>query len=148
MDMGQRIKELRIEKGLTQEELAEKLGMQKSAIAKYENGRATNLKRSTIEKMCEIFDCSPSYLLGVKDGEYIHIDAHMGTVPISNFTYVSCFSYFLKSPCEFVRIFSSVVRWSGSLSCIYDQRSVRSFPVFGYLSFLCTVSIFLFSLLR
>lgn len=80
MDMGQRIKELRIEKGLTQEELAEKLGMQKSAIAKYENGRATNLKRSTIEKMCEIFDCSPSYLLGVKDGEYIHIDAHMGTV--------------------------------------------------------------------
>lgn len=34
--MAQRIKELRTKKGLSQEQLAELLGLQKSAIAKYE----------------------------------------------------------------------------------------------------------------
>jgi repressor LexA len=50
MTMGDRIKELRTEAGMTQEELADKLGMQKSAIAKYENGRVENIKQSTIRK--------------------------------------------------------------------------------------------------
>ena len=46
--MAKRIKERRIKYGLTQEELAEKLGLKKSAIAKYENGRVENIKRTTI----------------------------------------------------------------------------------------------------
>lgn len=64
MDMSERIKEERIKNNLTQEELASKLGLQKSAIAKYENGRVENIKRSTIEKMAMIFGCAPSYLMG------------------------------------------------------------------------------------
>ena len=67
MEMGQRIKERRMEMGLTQEELGEKLGLQKSAIAKYENGRVENIKRSTIEQMAKVLDCSPSYLMGFDD---------------------------------------------------------------------------------
>lgn len=63
MAMSDRIKSKRKEVGLTQEELAQKLGLQKSAIAKYENGRVKNIKRSTIAKMSEIFDCSPTYLM-------------------------------------------------------------------------------------
>ena len=35
MDMGERIKKLRLEKGLTQEELGKIIGVQKSAIRKY-----------------------------------------------------------------------------------------------------------------
>ena len=67
MDMGERIKELRLEAGLTQEELGNMLGLQKSAIAKYENGRVTNLKQSTIAKMAEIFHCAPSYVMAYDD---------------------------------------------------------------------------------
>ena len=63
MGMGRRIKEMRIKAGLTQEELGEKLGLQKSAIAKYENGRVENIKRSVIKNMADILNCSPSYLL-------------------------------------------------------------------------------------
>ncbi len=62
--MAKRIKERRIKYGLTQEELAEKLGLKKSAIAKYENGRVENIKRTTIEEMAKIFECNPSYLMG------------------------------------------------------------------------------------
>lgn len=57
--MAQRIKELRTKKGMTQEELAELLGLQKSAIAKYEKGRVINIKHSTIINMAEIFHCNP-----------------------------------------------------------------------------------------
>ena len=42
---GERIKKLRKEKGLTQQQIGEMLGVQKSAIAKYENVRVPNLKR-------------------------------------------------------------------------------------------------------
>lgn len=36
MDMGERIKQLRIANGLTQEELGKYIGVQKAAIRKYE----------------------------------------------------------------------------------------------------------------
>lgn len=63
MSMAQRIKEERLKKGWTQEQLAEHLGVQKSAIAKYENGRVENIKRSTIVHMATLFGCDPCYLL-------------------------------------------------------------------------------------
>lgn len=67
MEMSERIKQQRLLKGYTQEELAFKLGLQKSAIAKYENGRVENIKRSVISKMAEILECSPAYLMGWSD---------------------------------------------------------------------------------
>ena len=63
MSMAKRIKEERIKKGWTQEQLANQLGVQKSAIAKYENGRIENIKRSTIMRMASLFGCDPCYLL-------------------------------------------------------------------------------------
>lgn len=49
--MGERIKYLRESKGMTQEELGEKIGVQKSAIRKYEKGEVENIKRSNIKKI-------------------------------------------------------------------------------------------------
>ena len=59
------IKYYRKKLGLTQEELGNYVGVQKSAIAKYENGRIENLKRTTIEKLSELFGILPSELLGI-----------------------------------------------------------------------------------
>lgn len=67
MEMSDRIKERRTAMGFTQEELGKKLGLQKSAIAKYENGRVENIKRSVIAEMAEVLECSPSYLMGWDD---------------------------------------------------------------------------------
>lgn len=64
MGMAERIKERRNFMGFTQEELGEKLGLQKSAIAKYENGRVENIKRSVIADMAKVLGCSPAYLMG------------------------------------------------------------------------------------
>lgn len=73
MNMSDRIKERRMAMGMTQEELGEKLGLQKSAIAKYENGRVENIKRTVIKQMADVLECSPSYLLGF-DAEYSRSD--------------------------------------------------------------------------
>lgn len=69
MKMGERIRCLREASGLTQEELGDKLGVQKSAIVKYEKGRVENIKRSTIKTMSEIFGVSPCFLMGFDDDE-------------------------------------------------------------------------------
>ena len=63
MTVGQKIKQLRISKGLTQEELGEMLGVKKAAVQKYESGQVQNLKQSTIKKLCEIFNKYPDYFI-------------------------------------------------------------------------------------
>ena len=68
-EMGDRIKERRLAMGYTQDELGALLGLQKSAIAKYENGRVENIKRSIIAKMSKILECSPAYLMGWEEKE-------------------------------------------------------------------------------
>lgn len=63
MGMAEKIKERRKAMGYTQTELGVKLGLQASAIAKYENGRVENIKRSIIADMARVLECSPCYLL-------------------------------------------------------------------------------------
>ena len=67
MTTGERIRQLRIEHQMTQEELGAKVGVQKAAIYKYENGLIVNLKRSTIEKLALVLDTTPTYLMGMED---------------------------------------------------------------------------------
>lgn len=69
MTTGDRIKQLRIEKHMSQEELGEKVGVQKAAINKYETGLVVNLKRSTIAKLAAALDVTPAYLMGWEDTE-------------------------------------------------------------------------------
>lgn len=63
---GDRLKELRIEKGLTQEELAKRFSTGKSSISNYEkNSRLPDA--ITIGKYAEFFNVSVDYILGRSD---------------------------------------------------------------------------------
>jgi transcriptional regulator with XRE-family HTH domain len=64
MKMCERIKELRLQNNLTQEELGAKIGVKKAAIQKYENGSVSNLKRSNIKLLAEALGVSPTHLMG------------------------------------------------------------------------------------
>lgn len=59
-NVGQLIKQLRTERGMTQEELGEILGVKKAAVQKWESGTVQNLKRATIKALSEYFEVSPS----------------------------------------------------------------------------------------
>lgn len=58
-----RLKELRKEKGLTQEDLAELLEVTRLTISNWENG-GSSIKSDRLKKLCEIFDVDVPYLLG------------------------------------------------------------------------------------
>ena len=62
MTTGERIKMLRKEHNLTQEELGAKIGVQKAAIQKYEKGTVKNIKRDSLIKLAQCLDTSPEYL--------------------------------------------------------------------------------------
>jgi transcriptional regulator with XRE-family HTH domain len=67
MTTGERIKSLRIAKGLSQEELGTLIGVKNAAIYKYENGLVVNLKRSIIAKLADALETTPAYLMGWDD---------------------------------------------------------------------------------
>lgn len=66
MSFGSRLKELRKEAGLTQEELAQKIGKTRSAVAGYE---AENKEPGidTLAVLAQLFGVSLEYLVGISD---------------------------------------------------------------------------------
>ena len=71
--LNERIKQLRKEKGLTQSQLADLLGVTDKAVSKWEIGE-TNPDISLLPKMSEIFNVTLDYLLVGKKEEKISID--------------------------------------------------------------------------
>ena len=65
----QRLKELRLKKGLTQTELGEKVGVKQNTYTNWENGkREPNFE--TLLKLASILNTTTSYLLGESDVQY------------------------------------------------------------------------------
>ena len=62
----ERLKSLRIEKKLSQPELAKLVGVSKGMISFWENGK-NEPTISNLLKLCQIFDISSDYLLGIED---------------------------------------------------------------------------------
>ena len=62
--IGVKIKLLRQNLGITQDELAKKAGVAKQTIYKYETGIITNIPSDKIEAMSSVLHCAPSYLMG------------------------------------------------------------------------------------
>ena len=97
MTTGERIKMLRKEHNLTQEELGAKIGVQKAAIQKYEKGTVKNIKRDSLLKLAQILGTTPEYLLGwdetpsniepINDSEFVMIPI-IGKVAAG----ISCFA--------------------------------------------------------
>ena len=67
MTVGERIEFKRKEKNMTMEALAEKLGVGRSAVNKWEKGHVQRISRTMIIKMANIFDCDPAWLGGYSD---------------------------------------------------------------------------------
>lgn len=70
---GAKIKHLRTLNKMSQEELGKRIGVQRAAVNKYENGSVTNIPIATIEKIANIFEVSPTYIVGwdITDGNQL-----------------------------------------------------------------------------
>lgn len=80
MTVGDRIRQLRHQKKITQTELAEKVNTTKQNIYKYETGIISNIPYDKLELIAEALGTSPQHLLGWDDMEAL-IDKYNCTDP-------------------------------------------------------------------
>lgn len=64
MDFSEKIKSLRLERGLTLEEVGKRVGVGKSTVRKWETGAIANMRRDKIAKLAEALNTTPGYLMG------------------------------------------------------------------------------------
>lgn len=62
-EIGNRIKEKRIEKGLTLKELGDKIGVASSTILRYENGEINTIKLPIIESIAKVLEVDPAWIV-------------------------------------------------------------------------------------
>lgn len=67
LSIGEKIKNLRIKLGYTQDELASSAKTTKQTIYKYETGVITNIPASKLLLIAEKLETSPAYLMGWED---------------------------------------------------------------------------------
>ena len=72
IDFGQRVRILRDKKGLSQKDLADRLGMPRSIVSTYENGRRMPTYGKLIKLAC-VFEVSTDYLLGVENDRILDL---------------------------------------------------------------------------
>lgn len=67
MDFSEKIKSLRLEQGLTLEEVGKLVGVGKSTVRKWETGAIANMRRDKIAKLAAALHTTPGYLMGWDD---------------------------------------------------------------------------------
>ena len=67
ISIGKRIKALRESLNISQIELAERIGVSKQNLYKYENGIITNIPSDKIEAIAKALDTTPAHLMGWDD---------------------------------------------------------------------------------
>lgn len=68
MNVGQRIKARRLELGLSQDELARRMGLSsRSAVCQAERARGEQMTSKTLLMYARALNCRPSYLMGLTD---------------------------------------------------------------------------------
>ena len=72
VDFGERLKTLRLQEKLTQQQLADRLGITKSVVSYYELQERYPSPEILI-KLASIFHVSTDYLLGLEQGEALYL---------------------------------------------------------------------------
>lgn len=67
MTIGERIKQRRIELGLSADQVAERLGVDRTTLFRYERGAINKVPHDTLKKLAQILYTSPTYLMGMTD---------------------------------------------------------------------------------
>lgn len=70
MSIGQRIKVSRLQQGLSIDDLAHRLGKNRTTIYRYENGDIENLPLGILDSLAEALNTTPAYLMGWGTQDY------------------------------------------------------------------------------
>ena len=67
MNSGDRIKQLRLQKNMTLEEVGRRVGVGKSTVRKWETGAIANMRRDKIAKLAEALGTTVMDIMGIED---------------------------------------------------------------------------------
>jgi len=121
--IGERIKYLRTLADMSQEELGNRVGVQRAAINKYEKGSVTNIPITTIEKIAYVFDVSPTYLVGWDNIEVNPLSAEVKIIQ-------GVKKYFGKDSVDLLEVYTEltpkgkkkVLEYAGDMSLIHKEN--------------------------
>ena len=65
--IGSRIKQRREQIGLSMQDVADQLDVNRSSVMRWENGETNKIKLPIVEKLAQILQTSPDYLMGYND---------------------------------------------------------------------------------
>lgn len=74
LDIGNRLKEARLDRGYTQEDLGKALGINKSTVQRYETGKIHNLKMPVLQAFANQLRINPAWLVLKSDNREITIN--------------------------------------------------------------------------
>ena len=116
LEIGKRIKTKREELGMTQEELGDKLSLNKSTIQRYETGQVKKIKLPVLQAMAEQLKVDPNWLALKSDNiEYISPALEPNATLLS------------KEHIHLIPVFESVAAGFGAYA---DNRIVEYMPLY------------------
>lgn len=65
--MKERLKQRRLDMGLTLQEVADIIGVEKPTVQRYESGVIKSIDTLTVEKLASAVKCNPTFLIGWSD---------------------------------------------------------------------------------
>lgn len=68
-ELSRKIKELRLQRKMTLEQVGDIVGVGKSTVRKWETGMIANMKRDKISLLAKALGTTPAYLMGWKEDE-------------------------------------------------------------------------------
>ena len=117
LTLGERLKDLRVERNLKLETLAEQTGLSKSALSKYESDDVTDLSIYAVTTLAEFYGVTTDYLLGVSASRngldpsvYASLGAEDDDMPLST----------LSQATRILLDTAAAASRGGAARCIYD----------------------------
>lgn len=77
MNIGARIKKRRTQLRMSADELARKIGKDRSTVYRYESGHIDNVAIATLESLAKILKTTPAYLMGLDTDGHDFSSAHV-----------------------------------------------------------------------
>lgn len=84
--VGDRIRQVRQEQDVTQQELADYIGVSKQAVYKYENNIVTNIPTDKVDAIAKRLKVSPAYLMGWEEQPQLKKNYTKETLKLSDAT--------------------------------------------------------------
>lgn len=109
-EIAQKVKNLRVASGLTQSQVAERLGITYQAISNYERGK-NSIETDLLFAMCDIYNADPITVL--QPGVY--------SCPVCGLFYDSSYAPDVKEHNEFHKTFCAAVEYYGDCCCSKDK---------------------------